>query len=110
MRKRIWMFYDLGFDGDYTKLYEWLDRLKAKECVLGGATFFFDFTTQNEDKEELFQELKNSLPQEIIDNPSARIYIIFSAGGNTFGRFLLGKRKVAPWFGCNHHENDEEDE
>ena len=51
MRKRIWMFYDLGFDGDYTKLYEWLDRLKAKECVLGGATFFFDFTTQNEDKE-----------------------------------------------------------
>lgn len=110
MKKRIWIIYDLGFDGDYTKLYEWLDRQDAKECVIGGATFFFDFAAQEEDKDVLFQEIKSSLPHDISENTSARIYIIFSVNDVMVGRFLFGRRKVAPWFGCNHQETEEEDE
>ncbi len=28
----IWLSYDLGIQGDYPSLYEWLDKHQAKEC------------------------------------------------------------------------------
>lgn len=109
MVKRVWLIYDLGFDGDYTKLYEWLDNIGAKECVLGGATFMYDFRTETEDRDDVFQELEHDIPVDNEANPSARIYAITKVGDNIIGRFLFGNRKTAPWYGSSHHEADGED-
>jgi hypothetical protein len=42
MKKRFWLSYDLGIDGDYDGLYGWLDRIKAIECGDGLASFALD--------------------------------------------------------------------
>lgn len=109
MIKRVWMIYDLGFDGDYSRLYKWLDSVGAKECVMGGATFMWDFHTETEDREEVFQELLHEIPVDVEENPSTRIYAITKVNDNIVGRFLFGNRKTAPWYGISHHEVDGED-
>ena len=109
MEKRVFLIYDLGFDGDYSRLYRWLDELGAKECVVGGATFLFDFQCDVEDRDEMMAELKRNIPINIEESPNARIYAITKAGDISFGRFLFGSRKVAPWYGMSRNETDEED-
>lgn len=109
MRKRVWLIYDLGFDGDYKRLYEWLDNIEAKECVMGGATFMYEFHTETEDRDVVFRELEQEIPVDIEANPSTRIYAVTKVGDNILGRFLFGNRKTAPWYGSSHHEADGED-
>lgn len=109
MRKRVWLIYDLGFDGDYTRLYDWLDRKDAKECVMGGATFIHNFQTELDNRDAVFNELEQIIPVDVKENPSSRIYAVTMIGDNIVGRFLFGNRKIAPWYGCSHHEADEED-
>lgn len=109
MVRRVWLIYDLGFDGDYTRLYEWLDNHRAKECVIGGATFMFDFQIDDEDRDEMFRQLKDAIPVNPDENPGTRIYAITMIGDNIVGRFLFGNRKTAPWYGSSHHEEEEED-
>ena len=82
---RYWMSFDLGLRGKYEELYEWLDKLEAKECGDSVATFETEKT-----REQITKELSGFLDEK------ARVYIINRKKG---GKFILGKRKPASWFG-----------
>ncbi len=82
---RYWLSFDLGLRGSYELLYTWLDNMGAKECGDNVATFVTEKT-----REQINEELSGFLDEK------ARIYIISKKKG---GRFILGKRKVAPWAG-----------
>jgi len=92
--------YDLGFHGDYEELYKWLDKMQAKECGESCATFITDMS-----KDEIKKELSGILDK------NARIYLIYrKEGGGRRGRFIIGKRKVAPWLGFAVPELDDYEE
>lgn len=82
---RYWISYDLGLKGNYEELYAWLDKMKAKECGDSVATFETQKT-----REVLKAELSQILGEK------ARVYIFNKSIG---GKFILGKRKIAPWIG-----------
>jgi hypothetical protein len=84
---RIWLSYDLGLKGDYAALYEWLDEKDARECGDSVATFMSNMN---------LDQIRDSLLEILGDSPKARIYIITR---DTGGKFLVGKRKAAPWAG-----------
>ncbi len=84
---RYWLSFDLGLQGDYEGLYSWLDKQKAKECGENLATF-----SSKRSRDQIVQELSGVLNQK--RNP--RIYIISMKQG---GRFIFGKRLLAPWTG-----------
>lgn len=94
--KRYWLSFDLGLRGKYEKLYEWLDNMEAKECGDSVATFKTEKT-----REQIEQELSEFLDEK------ARIYIIDLKKG---GKFIFGKRKVAPWAGYGGPEFEVEEE
>lgn len=91
---RYWLSYDLGLRGNYDELYEWLDGLKAKECGDSVATFITDRT-----RDQIAQELSGILDK------SARVYLINTRSG---GRFIMGRRKAAPWYGYAQTEEAED--
>ncbi len=93
---RYWLSFDLGLQGNYEALYVWLDNLRAKECGDGVATFESEKT-----REQLADELSEILEKK------ARIYIINMKQG---GKFILGKRKVAPWLGFAESTLETEEE
>lgn len=82
---RYWLSFDLGLRGNYESLYTWLDSIGGKECGDNVATFV---TTKTHD------EIKEEISKILEDK--ARVYIIDKKNG---GKFILGKRKVAPWAG-----------
>jgi hypothetical protein len=85
--KRLWICFDLGLRGRYEELYAWLDKHQATECGDNIATFRTD-----KSRGEITKELA-----KIIDpKRGGRVYIIFLGVG---GRFVIGRRKVAPWTG-----------
>jgi hypothetical protein len=84
---RYWISYDLGLQGDYDQLYAWLDKNGAKECGDSVATFLSKLS-----REEVVKQLSRVLEPK--RNP--RVYIITMKNG---GKFVFGKRKVAPWTG-----------
>jgi len=92
--KTIWLSYDLGIKGDYENLYIWLDRHNAKEC--GDSLAVFKYTTG---EKNLLEALKKDLKKNVSIRKEDRIYIIFKEDGRLKGKFLFGKRKVAPWAG-----------
>ena len=85
---RYWFSFDLGLRGNYEDLYEWLDNMEAKECGDSVATFVTEKT-----REEIAEELSEFLDEK------ARVYIIGIHDGKFSGKFILGKRKRAPWAG-----------
>lgn len=88
--RRYWLCYDLGLRGDYEGLYEWLDRIGAKECSEAAATFVTAKTRE---------QIKKELAKILSESP-ARIYLIAKrSDGKTMGGFILGKRKRPPWSG-----------
>ena len=104
---RYWISFDLGLQGNYEDLYAWLDRQDykdkgdrqgAKECGDNVATFVSD-------------KSRNAIEKEVIANlggqRNARIYIVTMAGG---GKFVLGKRKFAPWKGYAEVASDSGEE
>lgn len=93
---RYWLSYDLGLRGKYEELYAWLDGQKAKECGDNVATFVSDKT-----REQITRELKR------IVGPAARVYLITMKEG---GKFIIGKRRAAPWAGYAVTELDSETE
>ena len=105
MEKLIWLSYDLGIRGDYQSLYSWLDDHNAKECGDSVASLWFsheggDFT----------EELKTELEGEVdLDNHS-RIYVVWMDERRIKGRFIVGKRKRAPWAGYGTLLEEVEDE
>ena len=101
---RYWISFDLGLNGDYEPLYAWLDIQDyqergdgqgAKECGDNLATFVSD-----KSREQIERELSTLLGKRARKIPAAqvnpRIYIISTKDG---GKFILGKRKFAPWKG-----------
>lgn len=95
---RYWLSFDLGVNGDYEELYSWLDNLGAKECGDGLATFLSDAP-----RTAIIKDMN-----ELLDlNRNPRIYLIDRATG---GKFVLGKRKAAPWTGYGQVSVDNEEE
>ena len=93
MKVRVWFSYDLGIDGDYENLYTWLDSKEAVECGDSCASFVYSF------KKDLIQELLKELKANVQFRSKDRIYIISFRGDRVFGKFILGKRRRAPWAG-----------
>ena len=92
----FWLSYDLGLIGDYSSLYRWLDKQKAKECGYNFA--FFKFANRTDDA---IAEIKNSLCDNIKFNKNDRVYLI---SYNYYikkhiGNFIIGSRKREPWEG-----------
>src|SRR5437762_7382949 len=100
--ERYWISFDLGLQGEYRPLFEWLDRqdakesgdgLGAQECGENVATFRSDKTT-----EEIKNELTTLLSKQ---KENAKVYLIGkNEEGKYTGRLALGKRrKSPPWKG-----------
>ena len=93
---RYWVCYDLGIRGNYDEVYAWLDGLGAKECGESIATFVSDMS-----REQITRELKKLV------GSSARVYLTTIKGG---GKFIIGRRRPAPWAGYAVTELDSETE
>ncbi len=86
---RYWLSYDLGLRGNYEQLYEWLDRLDARECGEAMATF---------ESEKTREQIKSDLGKLL--GKSARVYLIGKkASGKFTGSFILGRRRRSSWQG-----------
>jgi hypothetical protein len=107
MQKTIWISFDLGVKGDYEQLYAWLDNHEAKECGPNLATLRYAF------QEDLLTELTQDILGTVTVEKRDRLYVIWreDASGKLKGRFILGKRKAAPWVGFGAQESplDEEE-
>lgn len=85
--QRYWISYDLGLRGDYDQIYAWLDKNRARECGDSVATF-----SSTKTRDQIAAEISH-----LVDpNRKPRIYIISRKEG---GKFIVGKRRVAPWTG-----------
>ncbi len=86
---RFWLSFDLGLRGNYEELYQWLDNAESLECGDSVATFVTAKT-----REQITKELSKVLGR------NARVYLIGPGKkGAVAGRFILGRRKRAPWSG-----------
>ena len=106
MKSAIWITYDLGVQGDYPSLYEFLDAHKAKEC--GDGCAFIEFTYQK----SLLPELAKEIKQKVRLKKGDRVYVIYKAApdNRVKGKFLSGGRKVqAPWTGYATADTSVED-
>lgn len=93
--KTIFLSFDFGIRGDYTGLYTWLDKYKAKECGSGLAVLKVPF------KADMFTSLKQELLDSLRLEKTDRLYVLWKDDqtGKLTGRFLYGNRKTAPWEG-----------
>ena len=96
--QRYWLSFDLGLSGEYTDLYAWLDRQGAKECGDGVATF---------KSAKSRETIKSELARFLSPKRNPRIYLIAFHQG---GRFIFGRRKVAPWTGYGQASLDSGEE
>lgn len=104
MKKTVWIAYDLGVKGDYEGLYAWLDDHGAKESGNNLAVLQYDY------KKNVVEELQEDLKQKVTFNKHDRIYLIWREAGKIKGKFIVGKRKAAPWsgYGAQEPQIDEE--
>lgn len=93
---RHWLSFDLGLRGNYDELYEWLDKMEARECGDSMATF-----VTAKSREQITKELLRFL------DGKTRIYLVNSKQG---GKFIIGKRKRDPWAGYAEASIDTGDE
>jgi hypothetical protein len=85
--KRFWVCFDFGLRGSYRSFYEWLDHQGAEECGEGVATF---------ESEKTNLDIEAEIKSFVDDASEARIYLISRRWG---GKFVVGRRHVAPWRG-----------
>ncbi|MGA1839470.1 MAG: hypothetical protein ACMUIU_02505 [bacterium] len=104
MKPLIWISYDLGVKGDYEGFYAWLDNHEAKECGTSIAVLYYEFS------KNLIEELKKDLLDNVSFSKLDRIYLIWREDEKIKGRFLLGKRKAAPWSGYGGQESEIEED
>lgn len=97
-KTRYWLSFDLGLHGNYEALYEWLDALDARECGDSVASFLSEKTREM---------LTDEIAETVGDNIRARVYLITLHEG---GKFILGKRKPAPWEGYSRVSVESEEE
>jgi hypothetical protein len=93
MKKTVWLSFDLALGSDYENLYAWLDDLDAQECGNGVAKINLDV------EKDLPDELTKSLRERVNFSKKDRIYALWREDGKLKGRFLIGRRKFAPWKG-----------
>jgi hypothetical protein len=105
MKKAIWLSYDLGVQGDYEGLYQWLDARGAIEC--GDSLAFFELES---DGTPIPDQVKKELEGVIKADAKARIYIVWRQDRSVKGRFIFGRRKAAPWSGYAPKASVEEGE
>jgi hypothetical protein len=100
MKTSIWMSFDLGIQGDYDGLYQWLDSHGAIEC--GENVAYFKMESNASDVGE---DIKKQLQGIVKDGPKTRIYIIRrvkmpnNKDTKMMGRFIFGQRKAPVWAG-----------
>lgn len=104
MKKTVWLSYDLGVRGDYESLYSWLDNHGAKEC--GNSVAILDYDCV----EDVIDELRRDLTRSVSFGKHDRVYVIWRQDGKIKGRFLVGKRKAAPWSGYGSQEPQVDEE
>jgi hypothetical protein len=99
-KRSIWLSYDLGLQGDYASLYQWLDAHGAKECGYSMALVNVDYA------DSLKDDLKEELANNISIDKETRIYIVYRDGdaGKNKDVFLFGGRREAPWTGYSSPE------
>ena len=102
MKSAIWLSYDLGVNGDYEGLYAWLDNHGAKEC--GGSVAYLQFTHG-----DLPASLQSDIERVVALNKRSRRYVIHKKDEKLSGRYLVGRRKGAPWEGFGDKDETEED-
>lgn len=92
---KYWLSYDLGFGGDYEGLYNWLDKIGAIEC--GDNLAFINA----EYKGDPLKAIRKEIGQFVKLDEKSRFYIIYkdTHSGEVKGKFLIGRRKRAPWWG-----------
>ena len=104
MQSTIWLSYDLGVSGDYEGMYTWLDDRGAKECGFGLAVFRYSH------ENDLVESLKREISSAVSLNKYSRIYVIFRQNDKTKGRYLVGRRRDAPWVGFGNSYEPKDDE
>ncbi|MHA6197282.1 hypothetical protein ACX3YG_23265 [Pseudomonas wadenswilerensis] len=106
MQKTVWVSYDLGVKGDYASLYRWFDNMGATECGDGMA-----YIKINIEKDVVIPDyIKAELQANVTFSRSDRIYIVWSnPDGQPKGRFIVGRRKAAPWAGYGDVAEVEDD-
>ena len=102
MKKTVWLSFDLAVGGDYENLYAWLDDHEAKEC--GDGLAMIEFAAEG----EIHDALKGDLTKQVNFSKKDRVYAVWREEDKTRGRFLVGKRKFAPWEGYGTHNQTED--
>lgn len=106
-KKAIWISYDLGIKGDFPGLYSWLDNHEAKEAGNSIAFLNYEFTGSDN---LLLSKLKKDLEKHVDFKPGDRIYVVRirteKGDQKISGRFIIGKRRAAPWVGYGDNDND----
>lgn len=94
MKSGLWIYFDLGINGDYEGMYTWLDQHNAQAC---GENLAF---VRYEAEGDLFEALKADLIDAVAVEGRNHIYVVCrDEVDNVVGRFLIGKRLKAPWAG-----------
>lgn len=104
MENMIWLSYDLGASGDYEGMYAWLDDQDAREC--GSSIAFLRYSYED----DMIKSLEREISEAVSLNKRSRIYVIFVEEGRTKGRYVIGRRKSAPWVGFGNNNEPEDDE
>lgn len=109
VKQNIMLSYDLGVDGDYKKLYQWLDEKQARECGDSVCMITYPFSTieqlsSDDDTRKALQEIYGSLKSSGIEfKLNDRIYVAsefpWKGSKELRGGFVVGKRKPNPWEG-----------
>ncbi len=98
MQKSLWLSFDLGVKGDYESMYAWLDNHQATAC--GDNMAFMKYEVPERSADEMLRQVTKDLRASIDFKNSDRIYIAYLADdGSLKGRFVIGKRRAAPWQG-----------
>ena len=103
MRIRIWLSFDLGVSGDYEGMYMWLDDRGAKECGDSVASLVFAHDG------DLLESLRSDMANVVSLNKRSRVYVVYrDHEGKNKGKFVIGRRKNAPWNGYGTHEEPDD--
>jgi len=111
MTRNFWLSYDLGIQGDYNRMYAWLDNHSAVEC--GDSAAFLQYDIPYEMNDETFMSfLKKDLEESVSFKPGDRVYIVryIVEKKHPYGKFLIGNRKSAPWEGYGDKSADNNDD
>ena len=104
MKQGIWISFDLGVRGDYEGLYGWLDAHKAEECGDSFGHLWYEY------EGDLIESLSKDIEDAIDVTKKTRIYVVWRNrdNGKMNGRFIIGRRKAAPWAGSAGGADDSE--